>query len=94
MELPRGFEGQVRPRSGLARTHGVTVVNAPGTIDADYRGEVAVLLINHGREPFTVAPGTRIAQLVIAPVVQATLEEVDALSSTARGAGGFGSTGG
>jgi dUTP pyrophosphatase len=94
LELPRGFEGQVRPRSGLARTHGVTVVNAPGTIDADYRGEVAVLLINHGREPFTVAPGTRIAQLVIAPVVQATLEEVDALSSTARGAGGFGSTGG
>jgi dUTP pyrophosphatase len=94
LELPRGFEGQVRPRSGLARTHGVTVVNAPGTIDADYRGEVAVLLINHGREPFTVAPGTRIAQLVIAPVVQAILEEVDALSSTARGAGGFGSTGG
>jgi dUTP pyrophosphatase len=94
LELPRGFEGQVRPRSGLARTHGVTVVNAPGTLDADYRGEVAVLLINHGREPFTVAPGTRIAQLVIAPVVQAILEEVDALSSTARGAGGFGSTGG
>ena len=94
LELPRGFEGQVRPRSGLAAKHGVTVVNAPGTIDADYRGEVAVLLINHGLEPFTVAPGARIAQLVIAPVVQATLEEVDALSSTARGAGGFGSTGG
>lgn len=93
LELPRGFEGQVRPRSGLARKHGVTVVNAPGTIDADYRGEVVVLLINHGREPFTIAPGTRIAQLVIAPVVQASLEEVDALSATVRGAGGFGSTG-
>jgi dUTP pyrophosphatase len=93
MELPRGFEGQVRPRSGLASKHGVTVVNAPGTIDADYRGEILVLLINLGREPFTVTPGLRVAQLVIAPVVQARVEVVAALSETARGAGGFGSTG-
>lgn len=93
MELPRGFEGQVRPRSGLAKNHGVTVVNAPGTIDADYRGEVAVLLINLGDQPVAITPGMRIAQLVIAPVVQATIEVADELTSTARGAGGFGSTG-
>ena len=93
MELPRGFEGQVRPRSGLAKNHGVTVVNAPGTIDADYRGEVAVLLINLGDQPVAITPGMRIAQLVIAPVVQAVIEVADELSTTARGAGGFGSTG-
>ncbi len=93
MELPRGFEGQVRPRSGLAKNHGVTVVNAPGTIDADYRGEIAVLLINLGAEPVAITPGMRVAQLVIAPVVQASIELVDELSATARGAGGFGSTG-
>ena len=93
LELPRGFEGQVRPRSGLAKNHGVTVVNAPGTIDADYRGEVAVLLINLGDQPVAITPGMRIAQLVIAPVVQATIEVADELSTTARGAGGFGSTG-
>ena len=92
-ELPRGFEGQVRPRSGLARKHGVTVLNAPGTIDADYRGEVVVLLVNHGPTAFVVEPGTRIAQLVVAPVVQAQLAVVDELSETARGGGGFGSTG-
>lgn len=93
MAIPRGYEGQVRPRSGLAIKHGVTVVNAPGTIDADYRSEIMVLLINLGAEPYTIQPGDRIAQLVIAPVVQAELEEVDALSATERGGGGFGSTG-
>jgi len=93
MAIPRGFEGQVRPRSGLARKHGVTVVNAPGTIDFDYRGECMVLLINLGREPFTIAHGDRIAQLVIAPVVQAEVVEVAELDDTPRGAGGFGSTG-
>ena len=93
LAIPRGFEGQVRPRSGLAIKHAVTVVNAPGTIDSDYRGEVKVLLINHGREPFPIAVGDRIAQLVIAPVVQAELVETEELSDTARGAGGFGSTG-
>jgi len=91
--LPPGYEGQVRPRSGLARKHGVTVVNAPGTVDADYRGPVTVLLVNLGREPVRLQPGDRIAQLVIAPVVQAELVEVDELDETARGAGGFGSTG-
>jgi len=91
--LPEGFEAQVRPRSGLAAKHGVTVLNAPGTIDADYRGEVAVLLINHGSAPFTIRRGERIAQMVIAPVAQAALVPVTALSATARGAGGFGSTG-
>lgn len=94
LEIPRGFEGQVRPRSGLARKHGVTVVNAPGTIDSDYRGELAVLLVNLGTEAHTVAPGDRIAQLVIAPVIQVAIEEVDALSGTERGSGGFGHTGG
>jgi dUTP pyrophosphatase len=91
--LPPGYEAQVRPRSGLARAHGVTLVNSPGTIDADYRGEVTILLINHGSEAVTLKPGERIAQLVIAPVARATLVEVDELSATARGAGGFGSTG-
>jgi dUTP pyrophosphatase len=91
--LPSGFEAQVRPRSGLAAKHGVTVLNSPGTIDADYRGEVCVLLINHGKEPFTVRRGERIAQMVIAPVVQAELAIATSLTSTARGSGGFGSTG-
>ena len=91
--LPRGFEAQVRPRSGLAAKHGVTVLNSPGTIDADYRGEINVILINHGAAPFTIRRGERIAQMVIAPVVQAVLVPVAALSSTDRGSGGFGSTG-
>jgi dUTP pyrophosphatase len=93
LALPLGCEGQVRPRSGLALKHGVTVLNAPGTIDSDYRGEVGVLLINLGQEPFTVARGMRIAQLVIAPVAQARLNETTSLPDSARGAGGFGSTG-
>lgn len=93
MALPRGFEGQVRPRSGLALKHGVTVLNAPGTVDADYRGEVMVILINHGPAPFVVARGMRIAQLVVAPVAQIMLEESGDLGETARGVGGFGSTG-
>ena len=92
--LPSGFEAQVRPRSGLAARHGITVLNAPGTIDADYRGEVMVLLINLGAEPFTVTRGMRIAQLTVAPVVRADIAEVTELDPTARGAGGFGSTGG
>ena len=91
--LPEGFEAQVRPRSGLAAKHGITVLNAPGTIDADYRGEVAVLLINHGRAAFTVRRGERIAQMVIAPVSQAELVPAAVLPPTERGAGGFGSTG-
>jgi len=91
--LPPGFEAQVRPRSGLALTHGITVLNAPGTIDADYRGELQVILVNLGQEDFEVRRGERIAQLVIAPVVQALLEDVDTLDETGRGAGGFGSTG-
>jgi dUTP pyrophosphatase len=91
--LPAGFEGQVRPRSGLAVTHGVTVLNAPGTIDADYRGEIKVPLINLGDAPFTVTRGMRIAQLVIAPVTAVTLVETAELDATARGSGGFGSTG-
>ena len=93
VELPLGYEAQVRPRSGLAFRLGVTVVNAPGTIDCDYRGEVEVLLINFGNEPFTVKNGDRIAQMVIAPVIRAFVCEVDNLSQTERGAGGFGSTG-
>jgi dUTP pyrophosphatase len=93
MALPPGFEGQVRPRSGLAVKHGVTVLNAPGTIDADYRGEVKVPIINLGTEPFTIVRAMRIAQLIIAPVVQPATVEVDALDETERGAGGFGSTG-
>jgi dUTP pyrophosphatase len=91
--LPDGFEAQVRPRSGLAAKHGVTVLNSPGTIDADYRGEIGVLLINHGATAFTVKRGERIAQMVIAKVVRAELVTVAALSETDRGAGGFGSTG-
>ena len=91
--LPQGFEAQVRPRSGLAAKHGVTVLNTPGTIDADYRGEIKVILINHGTAPFVIKRGERIAQMVIAPVVQAALVPVATLSATDRGAGGFGSTG-
>jgi dUTP pyrophosphatase len=91
--LPQGFEAQVRPRSGLAAKHGVTVLNSPGTIDADYRGEISVILINHGAEPFAIRRGERIAQMVIAPVVQARLNPVDSLPDTGRGSGGFGSTG-
>lgn len=93
LELPAGFEAQVRPRSGLAHRHGVTVLNAPGTIDADYRGEIQVILINHGKEAFTVLRGDRIAQLVIAPVAAVTLEQAENLSITERNTGGFGSTG-
>jgi len=91
--IPKGYEGQVRPRSGLALRNGVTLVNTPGTIDADYRGEVGVLLINFGRQQFTVRRGDRVAQLVIAPVTQATIELVDELDDTPRSAGGFGHTG-
>jgi len=92
--LPEGYEAQVRPRSGLAAKHGITVLNAPGTIDADYRGEVQVLLTNLGGEAFAITRGTRIAQMVIAPVSRAHLREVDSLDETERGSGGFGSTGG
>ena len=91
--LPSGHEGQVRPRSGLAAKHGVTVLNAPGTIDEDYRGEVKVLLVNLGSAPVTIRRGDRIAQLVVAPVTRVALEEVTTLDDTERGAGGFGSTG-
>lgn len=91
--LEADFEAQVRPRSGLAAKNGVTVLNSPGTIDADYRGEVGVILINHGDQAFTIERGMRIAQMVIAPVTQARWQEVDSLDETARGAGGFGSTG-
>ena len=91
--LPAGFEGQVRPRSGLAARHGITVLNTPGTVDADYRGELQVILVNLGAEPFTVSRGMRIAQLIIAPVRRIKLVEVDALDSTVRAQGGFGSTG-
>lgn len=91
--LPAGFEAQVRPRSGLAAKNGVTVLNSPGTIDADYRGEVGVILINHGDADFTITRGMRIAQMVIAPVTQAVWQEAVSLDETARGAGGFGSTG-
>lgn len=92
-ELSEGYEAQVRPRSGLALKHGVTVLNSPGTIDWDYRGEVGVILINHGREPFTVTRGARIAQMVVAPVTKVTFRETSELTDTVRGAGGFGSTG-
>ena len=91
--LPEGFEAQVRPRSGLAAKHGVTVLNAPGTVDADYRGEISVILINHGSAPFTIARGERIAQMVIAEVANAELVPVVLLAPTGRGGGGFGSTG-
>ena len=93
MAIPAGFEGQVRPRSGLALKNGITCLNAPGTIDSDYRGEVKVILANLGDAPFTVSRGMRIAQLVIAPVLQAALVPVASLDDTVRGAGGFGSTG-
>jgi dUTP pyrophosphatase len=92
-EIPVGYEGQVRPRSGLARKVGLTILNAPGTIDSDYRGEVTVLLVNLGEAPHVIEPGDRIAQLVIAPVVMAELEEAASLTDTTRGAGGFGHTG-
>src|SRR6058998_2925816 len=91
--LPAGFEAQVRPRSGLALKHGITVLNAPGTIDADYRGEVQVLLINHGDQPFVIRRGDRIAQMVVAPVTQITWNVVERLDETERGSGGYGSTG-
>jgi dUTP pyrophosphatase len=94
--LPDGYEGQVRARSGLARKHGIAIVNAPGTIDADYRGEVQVLLVNLGREPYSIEPGDRIAQLVVAPVVRVRIAQVasaEELGATERGSGGFGSTG-
>lgn len=93
MEIPPGFEVQVRPRSGLALKHGISMVNTPGTIDADYRGPIGILLINHGAEPFHVQHGERIGQMVVAPVVQGGYSVVDALGDTVRGAGGFGSTG-
>ncbi len=93
MALPAGYEAQIRPRSGLAYKHGITCLNTPGTIDADYRGEVKVLLINHGQEPFTITRGERIAQMVIAPITQPNFVRVETLDDTARGEGGFGSTG-
>jgi len=91
--LPEGYEAQVRPRSGLALRHGIALVNSPGTIDPDYRGEIGVIVINHGNEPFTIKNGERIAQLVVAPFVRAVFREVDELDDTARGNGGFGHTG-
>ncbi len=94
MAIPHGFEIQVRPRSGLALKHGITVPNTPGTIDSDYRGELKVIMINHGSEPFVIARGDRVAQLVVAPVTQGQWLEVEELDATERGAGGFGSTGG
>lgn len=94
LAIPAGYEIQVRPRSGLALKHGISVPNTPGTIDSDYRGELKVILINHGSEPFAIARGDRVAQLVLAPVTLARWHEVDALGETARGSGGFGSTGG
>ncbi len=93
MAIPDGYEAQVRPRSGLAAKHGITVLNSPGTIDADYRGEVKCILINLGEEPFVIEPGMRIAQMVVAPVTMSAIEVVTSVSATARGAGGFGSTG-
>jgi dUTP pyrophosphatase len=94
MAIPAGYEIQVRPRSGLALKHGISVPNTPGTIDSDYRGELKVILINLGGEPFAIARGDRVAQLVLAPVVQAAWDEVEELDATGRGEGGFGSTGG
>ena len=91
--LPEGHEGQVRPRSGLALHHGISVVNTPGTVDEDYRGEIGVVLINHGSEPFEIEPGMRIAQLVVAPVARVDVELVEELDDTDRGDGGYGSTG-
>lgn len=92
--IPEGFEGQVRPRSGLALKHGIGIVNSPGTIDSDYRGEIGIVLMNHGSDPFVVTSGARIAQLVIAPVARVDVEAVDTLETTDRGSGGYGSTGG
>ncbi|TNE32273.1 MAG: dUTP diphosphatase [Alphaproteobacteria bacterium] len=94
LAIPQGYEIQVRPRSGLALKHGITVPNTPGTIDSDYRGELKIILINHGSEPFPIVRGDRVAQLVLAPVTQAAWDVVDELDDTERGAGGFGSTGG
>ena len=91
--IPEGHEGQVRPRSGLASKHGITLLNAPGTVDADYRGELKCTVVNHGRAPFTINRGDRIAQMVIAPVARAELVEADSLPATVRGGGGFGHTG-
>lgn len=93
LEIPEGFEAQIRPRSGLAKKHGITILNSPGTIDSDYRGEIKVMLHNTGDDPFIISPGDRIAQMVIAPVIQADFEIVDVINETERGAGGFGSTG-
>jgi dUTP pyrophosphatase len=93
ISLPDGFEAQIRPRSGLALKHGITMLNSPGTIDADYRGEIGVIVINHGDEPFMLRSGERIAQMVVAPVTRVLLEEVEQLDDTYRGAGGFGHTG-
>ena len=93
LEIPEGYEAQVRPRSGMAIKHGITVINSPGTIDCDYRGEVKVILVNFGKEPFVVQNGDRIAQIVIAPVTQANFVKADFLDKTVRGEGGFGSTG-
>ena len=93
MGIPPGFEAQIRPRSGLALKHGIGLVNAPGTVDSDYRGEIKIILINLGREDFEISRGMRIAQMIIAPVLQVAIESVESLDDTARGAGGFGSTG-
>jgi dUTP pyrophosphatase len=93
MEIPPGFEGQVRPRSGLALKKGITLVNSPGTIDADYRGEIGIIIINHGSEPVEFQPGDRVAQLIIAPVTQAALVEGAELNESTRNSGGFGHTG-
>jgi len=93
LELPPGWEGQIRPRSGLAARHGITLLNSPGTLDSDYRGELQVLIVHHGSDPFTIRRGDRIAQLVVAPVPRVRLEEVEELTETERGEGGFGSTG-
>lgn len=93
MELPEGFEAQIRPRSGLALRNGITLLNTPGTIDAGYRGEIGIIIINHGTETFNITPGMRIAQMVFAPITRATIEEVTDLADSVRGSGGFGSTG-
>jgi len=93
MEIPPGYEGQVRPRSGLALKKGLALVNSPGTIDADYRGEIGIIIINHGDEPVEIMPGDRVAQLIIAPVTRAVLVEVDGLNDSGRNSGGFGHTG-
>ncbi len=93
MSIPPGYEAQIRPRSGLARDHGISIPNAPGTVDGDFRGAVAVILINHSQEPYTIGPKDRIAQMVVAPVARCRVIEVDELDSTGRGEGGFGSTG-